>query len=216
MYCAPSWWAASRKYLNLISRLHSTSGLGVRPVAYSARKCSNTPFQYSCEKSRKWIGTPRRPLTATASRRSSSARQSPLPSSAQFCMKSPAIGSPASRRRSAATEESTPPDMPTMVRGALMAQAHSRQVLDQLQRLPAPRQEVGCRAPHQRATVARLRVLKLAGGHPQGADDAFVQRAGRVVVERLGGEGEAKIVTAAGAVAIERCLPLVGADEGRQ
>src|SRR5690606_28700179 len=96
------------------------------PAAYSARKCSNTPRQYSSEKSRKWIGMPSRPLTATASRRSSSARQSPLPSSAQFCMNRPASGSPASRSSSAATEESTPPDMPMMVLGEDMGTAERK------------------------------------------------------------------------------------------
>src|SRR5688572_23858117 len=222
MNSAPRSCAASRKCLNLISRLHSTSGFGVRPAAYSARKCANTPSQYSREKSRKWIGIPSRPLTATASRRSSSARQSPLPSSAQFCMNKPAIGSPASRRCNAATEESTPPDMPTMVLvcTALMSAcscqlAHgcSCQVLGQLQRVPVPRQEVrGC-PPHQRAAVALLGRLQLAGRHPDRADDAVVQRARRIVPDRFGGKGETQVMASAASVAVVRCLPLVGTDE---
>src|SRR3546814_145383 len=71
MRSAPRSRAASRKCLNLISRLHSTSGLGVRPAAYSARKWANTPSQYSTEKSRKWIGMPSRPQTAKAAPRAS-------------------------------------------------------------------------------------------------------------------------------------------------
>ena len=38
MYSAPRAIASSRKALNLISALHSTSGFGVRPAWYSARK----------------------------------------------------------------------------------------------------------------------------------------------------------------------------------
>jgi hypothetical protein len=50
MRVAPSASAYSTKTLNLISRLHSTSGFGVRPARYSARKCSNTLSQYSAAK----------------------------------------------------------------------------------------------------------------------------------------------------------------------
>src|SRR3546814_2994539 len=48
---APNSRAAFRNDLNLISRLHSTSGFGVRPARYSARKWVKTSSQYSDRKS---------------------------------------------------------------------------------------------------------------------------------------------------------------------
>ena len=42
--------AWSRKALNLISALHSTSGLGVRPAGYSRRNSANTRSLYSAAK----------------------------------------------------------------------------------------------------------------------------------------------------------------------
>ena len=106
-------------------------------------------------------------------------------------MNKPAIGSPASRSSKAATEESTPPDMPTMVRGL-----RSRQLLQQRQGMAAPGEVVRDRLPDQRAAMARLRFLQLGRGHPQRAHDAFVEPAGRVVRDRLGGEGEAQVMAA--------------------
>ena len=48
--------ACSRQTPNLISRLRSASGLGVRPAAYSARKCAKTRSRYSREKSTRCSG----------------------------------------------------------------------------------------------------------------------------------------------------------------
>ena len=45
MRFAPKAIAWSRKALNLISALHSTSGLGVRPAEYSARKAAKTRYR---------------------------------------------------------------------------------------------------------------------------------------------------------------------------
>src|SRR5690625_3971112 len=222
MRSAPRARAASRKCLNLTSRLQSTSGLGVRPAAYSDRKCSKTSCQYSAEKSRKWIGSPSLPATATASRRSSSARQSPLPSSAQFCMNSPASGSPASRSSRAATDESTPPERPMMVRGVLIgigmgpvaatgkpgkASRGVRQLVQHGQGKAAPGEEIGSGAPDQGTAVPGAGLLQFRRTQPQGTDDAVVEVAARVVADRLAGKGEAQVMAPGFG------LPLVGAHE---
>src|SRR5690554_7701300 len=87
MRSAPSDRAYSRKALNLISRLHRISGLGVRPAWYSSRKCSNTLSQYSAAKLAVCSLIPSLSLTAWASARSSFAVQYSVPSSSsQFFM----------------------------------------------------------------------------------------------------------------------------------
>ena len=177
----PASRAASRKCLNLISRLHSTSGFGVRPAAYSARKCSNTPSQYSAEKSRKWNGMPEpagRPRTRVAAVVLGRGTRRLPSSSAQFCMNSPAIGSPASRSSSAATEESTPPDMPTMI--ARRAHGGSAQVLRAASSGAGAGQEIRHHAPDQRAAVARRTgACSSAGVSHSALHDALVQRCDR-------------------------------------
>src|SRR3972149_2117542 len=50
MRVAPRSIAWSRKALNFISALHSTSGLGVRPAWYSLRNSANTRSLYSAAK----------------------------------------------------------------------------------------------------------------------------------------------------------------------
>src|SRR5471032_542586 len=111
--CAIAW---SRKALKLISALHSTSGLGVRPALYSARKLANTRSRYSAEKLTASISMPIRSATDTASMRSSRVEQySSSSSSSQFFMKRPTTSWPARFARSAATAESTPPERPTTI-----------------------------------------------------------------------------------------------------
>ena len=89
--------------------------LGVRPARYSVRKCSNTLSQYSAAKFAPCSGMPIRSATACASARSSFAVQYSVPSSSsQFFMNRPSTAYPCCFSNSAATEESTPPDMPTM------------------------------------------------------------------------------------------------------
>jgi hypothetical protein len=70
MASAPNAKAWSRKALNLISALHSTSGLGVRPAWYSARKLANTRSRYSAAKLTCSISMPITSATAAASTKS--------------------------------------------------------------------------------------------------------------------------------------------------
>src|SRR5215467_1088848 len=117
---APSFIAWSRKALNLISALHSTSGLGVRPAEYSARKALNTRSLYSPEKFTTSRSMPIVSATDAQSTRSSRVEQySSSSSSSQFFMKRPTTSWPARLRSSAATDESTPPDMPTTIFSAM-------------------------------------------------------------------------------------------------
>ena len=111
---APSPIAWSRNARNLISALHSTSGFGVRPAWYSARKVEKTLSLYSAAKFTWSISMPIRSATDTASTRSSRELQySSVSSSSQFFMNTPTTFQPARLSSSAATDESTPPDMPT-------------------------------------------------------------------------------------------------------
>src|SRR4051795_9459221 len=112
--------AWSRNALNLISALHSTSGLGVRPAAYSRRKSANTRSLYSAAKLTASSSMPTTSAAAAASIRSWRVEQySSSSSSSQFFMKRPTTSQPARLRSSAATEESTPPDMPTTTRSGI-------------------------------------------------------------------------------------------------
>src|SRR6202165_1577720 len=114
MRSAPSARGWSRNALNLISALHSTSGLGVRPARYSARNVANTRSRYSAAKFTASMSIASFSATATASMRSSRVEQcSASSSSSQFFMKSPMTSCPARFRSSAATAESTPPERPT-------------------------------------------------------------------------------------------------------
>ena len=81
-------WRILKNALNLISRLQSTSGLGVRPDLYSSRKCWKTLSQYSAAKFAVWRGMLRLLQTDCASARSSFAVQYSFPSSSsQFLHK---------------------------------------------------------------------------------------------------------------------------------
>src|SRR5574340_1114964 len=116
MQSAPRLSACSRKDLNLISALHSTSGLGVRPAWYSRRKWLNTRSLYSAEKLTASSSMPILSATARASRKSCLAGQCSSSSSSQFFMNRPSTSNPCCFSSRAATAESTPPDMPTITR----------------------------------------------------------------------------------------------------
>jgi hypothetical protein len=82
--------AWSRKALNLISALHSTSGFGVRPAWYSRRKSANTRSLYSLAKLTASISTPTTSATLAASIQSWRVEQySESSSSSQFFMNRP-------------------------------------------------------------------------------------------------------------------------------
>src|SRR3546814_8776879 len=70
MCSAPRVMAWSRNALNLISALHSTSGLGVRPAEYSRRNSAKTRSLYSAAKLTYSKSTPTRSATLAASSRS--------------------------------------------------------------------------------------------------------------------------------------------------
>src|SRR5512134_240525 len=117
---APSFMAWSRNALNLISALHSTSGLGVRPAEYSARKLAKTRSRYSAAKFTASRSTPMTSAAAAASIRSWRVEQySSSSSSSQFFMNRPTTSYPARLSSNAATDESTPPDMPTTTLSAI-------------------------------------------------------------------------------------------------
>src|SRR6267142_7143735 len=101
MCFAPSPSAWSRKALNLISALHSTSGLGVRPAEYSARKAPKTRSLYSAEKFTASSSMPITSATEAQSMRSCRVEQySSSSSSSQFFMKRPTTSKPRRFRRS--------------------------------------------------------------------------------------------------------------------
>ena len=76
--------------MNLISALHSTSGLGVRPAWYSRRNSANTRSLYSAAKLTCSISMPITSATLAASTKSSLDEQYSLSSSSsQFFMKMP-------------------------------------------------------------------------------------------------------------------------------
>ena len=87
----------------------------MRPALYSAKKCSNTRSQYSIAKLAVCSLIPILSHTACASARSSIAVQYSVPSSSsQFFINRPSTLKPACWSKTADTEESTPPDIPTM------------------------------------------------------------------------------------------------------
>jgi hypothetical protein len=90
MVSAPSDIAWSRKALNLISALHSTSGFGVRPAEYSRRKSANTRSLYSAAKLTASTSTPITSATDATSSQSWRVEQYSLSSSSsQFFMNRP-------------------------------------------------------------------------------------------------------------------------------
>src|SRR5215208_1442300 len=110
--------AWSRNALNLISALHSTSGLGVRPAWYSRRNSAKTRSLYSAAKFTCSISMPITSATAPASTKSSLEEQYSLSSSSsQFFMKMPTTSQPWVLSRCAVTAESTPPLRPTTTLG---------------------------------------------------------------------------------------------------
>src|SRR4026207_1878208 len=123
--------AWSRNALNLISALHSTSGLGVRPAEYSRRNSANTRSLYSAAKFTASSSMPITSAAAAASTRSSRVEQySSSSSSSQFFMNRPTTSCPARLRSTGAT---VPPpvlheqaDAP--IPGALREQRRHRRV----------------------------------------------------------------------------------------
>src|SRR6478609_10182840 len=118
MRSAPSRIAWSRKALNLISALHSTSGLGVRPAPYSRRNSAKTRSLYSAAKLTCSISMPITSATLAASMKSWRDEQySSSSSSSQFFMKMATTSQPCCLSSQALTAESTPPLKPTTTRG---------------------------------------------------------------------------------------------------
>src|SRR5258706_9065836 len=117
MCFAPSPSAWSRKALNLVRALHRTSGLDVRPAEYSAGKAPKTRSLYSAEKFTASSSIPITSATEAQSTKSCRVEQySSSSSSSQFFMNRPTTAKPRRFKSSAATDESTPPDMPTTMR----------------------------------------------------------------------------------------------------
>ena len=109
--------AWSKNALNLISALHSTSGLGVRPASYSRKNSANTRSLYSAAKFTCSISMPSTSATAAASKKSCRDEQcSESSSSSQFFMKMPSTSWPCCLSKYALTAESTPPLKPTIIR----------------------------------------------------------------------------------------------------
>src|SRR5688572_29158765 len=165
--------AWSRKALNLISALHSTSGLGVRPAEYSRRKSANTRSLYSAAKLTASSSMPMTSAAAAASIRSVRVEQYwSSSSSSQFFMNRPTTSCPARFRSSAATAESTPPDMPTTTfSGIGVRQKFEREAL--------PGQEIVHALLHQRRAVHCLPGAQLVRGQPVQRHDLLVQLASR-------------------------------------
>src|SRR3989344_3362891 len=116
MKSAPSALAFSQNAPNLISRLQSTSGLGVRLALYSSIILSTTPFLYSFSRSKKRNGISSAMATLMASRRSSRQVQG-MNGGCQALIKTPVTSKPRSLSSAALTAESTPPDKPTKTLG---------------------------------------------------------------------------------------------------
>src|SRR6185369_5249405 len=170
MRVAPRSMAWSRNALNLIAALHSTSGLGVRPAEYSRRNSANTRSLYSAEKFTASRSTPITSAAAAASIRSWRVEQySSSSSSSQFFMKRPTTSHPARLRSSAATAESTPPDMPTTTRSGIFAG-------EDLEREAAPREVVVDAALHERRAVLRAPLDELVARKPVQRHDFPVER----------------------------------------
>src|SRR3954471_24374488 len=170
MRSAPMRRAWSRKALNLISALQSTSGFGVRPARYSARKLAKTRSRYSAAKFTASMSMPIVSAALTASTRSSRVEQySSSSSSSQFFMKRPTTSWPARLSRSAATEESTPPDIPTTTRSGIFGAEHVEREL-------AAGSVVVDAALHQRRAVLGAPGEQLLARKPVQRDDLAVER----------------------------------------
>src|SRR3954471_18639917 len=162
--------AWSRKAVNLISALHSTSGLGVRPAEYSRRNSANTRSLYSAEKFTASRSMPMTSAAAAASIRSCRVEQySSWSSSSQFFMKRPTTSQPARFRSSAATDESTPPDMPTTTRSGIFRG-------EDLEREAMSREIVVDAALDKRRAVLRPPLEELLAREPVKRDDLAVER----------------------------------------
>src|SRR5690606_30379069 len=236
MRVAPSFRAWSRNALNLISALHSTSGFGVRPAEYSRRNSANTRSRYSAAKLTASMSTPITSAALAASIRSCRVEQySPSSSSSQFFMNRPTTSKPRCLSSQAATDESTPPDMPTTTRSPAPSCAASgsasrptagatpsdmavqavRIRVDQLEREPLAGEVIVDRLHDQRAAMQVAARADLVCVEPDRPQDAAVERPRRLVRARVAGEGETQVgdVRAAGSVLVARH---VDADAGHR
>src|SRR3989344_3258010 len=101
----------SKNKPNFISRLHSASGLGVRPFENSEIENSKILFPYSCDKS-----TDKNGIRKCAATRMASSLSTPAVHgypSIVMRIKTPVTPYPCRCKRAAETAESTPPDSPT-------------------------------------------------------------------------------------------------------
>ena len=196
--------AWSRKALNLISALHSTSGLGVRPAWYSRRNSAKTRSLYSAAKLTCSISMPITSATAAASTKSSLDEQYSLSSSSsQFFMKMPTTSQPCCLSRYALTAESTPPLSPTTTRGL-------RPMVRLSQRTDA---QARCRdLAHNSGMELRqlryfVRVVELGSISRAALDLQLVQSALSQQISRLEGELATRL--------LQRTSKGVSADRGR-
>src|SRR3990172_8877580 len=196
MRSAPRFIAWSRKALNLISALHSTSGLGVRPARYSLRNSLNTRSLYSALKLTASISMPMRSATATASTRSWREVQcSSVSSSSQFFMNRPVTSCPCCLSSSAATDESTPPDMPTTI-FCLRAMVLEI-VVQQVQRVALTRKVIVDAGQQQMAALPRVAGADFRDRHPQRAHDAGVEFPSGFAFRQAAGERKPQVRHAA-------------------
>src|SRR5690606_13882480 len=207
MRVAPSFSAWSRNALNLISALHSTSGFGVRPAEYSRRNSANTRSRYSAAKLTASMSTPITSAALAASIRSWRVEQySPSSSSSQFFMNRPTTSKPRCLSSHAATDESTPPDMPTTTRSPAPSRAGGsgsrstgaatpsdmgvqavRIRVDQVEREPLAGDVVVDRLHDQRAAMQLAARADLVCAEPDRPQDAVVERPRRLVRARAAG-----------------------------
>src|SRR5262249_3898457 len=125
---------------------------------------------------------------AAASTRSSRDEQySSSSSSSQFFMNRPITFQPACFRSSAATDESTPPDMPTTTVSDMVVVPY------QVEREAPVGQVILHALPDQAAAMTFPACLDLGRRHPQRAQDAGVERPARFMRPKFAGEGKAQI-----------------------
>src|SRR5436190_6293573 len=222
MRVAPRSIAWSRNALNLISALQSTSGFGVRPAWYSRRNSANTRSLYSAEKLTASSGMSMTSAAAAASMKSCRVEQySSVSSSSQFFMKRPTTSYPWRFKSSAATDESTPPDIPTTTLSPIDSSAEicgesSRArrsgefTAEHLEREARPGEVVGNAALDERRAVHRAARRKLLRSKPVQCEDLAIERAPRLNSSRVATERKAQERRIA-----RRVMPAIDADERR-
>src|SRR4051794_29610243 len=119
-------------------------------------------------------------------------------------MNMPAIGTCARWSRSAATGESTPPDMPTMTDGVVLPSGRRRfrrEPANRVEREAVAGEPVVDAREHHRASKPRGLGGNLLACQPERAHDAIVERAIRVMAQRHAAEREAHELAAGLSVA---------------